>query len=1325
MSVKIFACLNPVSNERTILEANPGSIKDIINSLNAGFPLSHTRVCRNGEIIKDFSIEVKDGDTLWIKFVPYGTNEEIGRGMKIGGWAMVLVGVAAFFIPGLGGAVGIALIGTGLTATLGGTVLLNVNIPKLEDSEKPEQDPSIRGAKNQSRPHGRIPVLFGRHRIYPDLAANQYTEIKGNQQYFVQLFCGGYKDYEIDKDTIKLGDIPIVDLSHTKNIQQILAGTDPAIDMEILQNGEASRIYPKCVHEEVLNAPLQKEVKDADGNKISGEIIRHTPDKTDEISVDIFFQNGLGKYNDQGKLGSASVVVAAWYKGTNDKDFTLLGYFDGNKNTISGSELKMKRFQVKKEKLKPDLYTVKIERVTADSTNSKVVDTVHIGSIRSKKSEPPIREVRQKELTIIALKVLATSKLTGVLDSFNYVATSKLPVYSKNGSGPLYWLTAAETRNPAAMLLHALRGRASQQTVDPDDVDWPSIEAFYLWCEEHKYTCNAYLSESVTIAELIRMIGSTARADILRIDSKISIIQDIERPAHMQLFTPKNTVSYSVTMFNADIPDAIALRFIDEKAGFTHNDLSVYNTPDGNKVEEPDSIQKTDLWGITDDEQARRIGMYNYACLKNRPFVHTIETDIEYLLVNKGDWIQYAGDIALTGSVQGRIKGIIWVDGVIVGIDTDEPVVMTEGQQHAVRIRLSDGTIILKEVVYNPGLRREKSITYYPGEGEELFEPFIGEMYAVDERNNVYYEPQNVILFTEPMEAKNAPKAGNIYAFGVRGYEVIDLIITDIQPGQNLSAALTCVEYSPKIFDVDKPDFILPEFENKITPVSGAVDHGVVNPDNWKHFAVFHDSEEEPERPASDGQDGGWYREQTFRAIWQSTKTAKSIEDGEWGLPVRIRAERGTDDITPIWLGLTPQNATLETDGDGNILAGLLPLEIQARLFQWNSVLSDAVYSLTGAPAGVTINSSGLVTVGANTILGDSSDITVNAEFRGDVYSSKINIKKLFRKFSTDYLGTVNEIQLNNPEVMIIAGGPPGRKRAITENFVLMVSGNQAGSVFQWTGTAWVYRDPVKFTDLYTRCFMDGLEVPGLAENVQWIGALFAARIAAAKAFIAELQTQLLELQDGGIIQSANYKEGESGFCITGDTGDAEFNKAKIRGELHGESGTFNRGIFNDVSISGNSIFRGSIDSGVLKVLPSNPQAFSAVAGNSVRAFGATVAATMGWGTPAHLPGTTFTIFPSSGSYGINNRFPYRIDFVGVYGGAGIPHNWDIYIYNEAGTQIGRQLSNYSFSVSLSFTVGTAGKTLRLENLPPSTTTPGEVYRKFDGVSEWQLMIKS
>jgi hypothetical protein len=1185
VSVNVIAELNPHWSIRTKLTVSPKPVADIIRELDSGFPASQARVCLNGEIVKDFSAMTRDGDTLWVKFVPYGTPGETGAGMKIGGWALAAIGLAVGFVAGwtgFGAAAAVALIGSGVGLVTGGAVLMNVNIPSLKDREKPDQDPSIRGGKNQARPHGRIPVLFGRHRLYPDLAANPHTSVTGNSQYYTQLFCGGYKDCVIDLDSLKLGETPLADLSGTKDIGQILAGADPFIQMEILQNGEPSQLYPYCVHEDAINAPLQNQTEDAEGNKIPGEITRRTPDNTDTINVDIFLYNGIGKYNNESGLVSASVEVKASYKKPADGDWLPLGFFNNNSNTLSGKELKTKRYQITSEKLTPGAYDVKIERVTEDSADSKVIDQVYVGSVRSVKSVPPIRPGRQKDLTIIALRVAATAKVQGVVDSFNYAATSKLPVYAGGGSGELYWLAAAETRNPAAVLLHALRGRAAQQRADPGDIDWPSFEAFYRWCEEHKYYCDSYLCESVTVAELLRMIGGTARADILRVDSKISVVQDIERPAHVQLFTPKNTRGYSVAMFTADIPDEIALRYIEREAGYVQTELPVYNTADGKEGEEPpETVQKVDLWGITDRAQAWLIGRYNYACLKHRPFVHTVEVDIEYLLCNKGDWIQYAGDLALTGPVQGRVTETLRSDdNRCVGVRIDEPVETEAGKEYAVRLRLSDGTVLLRDV----------SVTRQPGE----------------------------IYFTEPLAERDAPRPGDIYAFGIRGQEVIDLIITDIQPQADLCAVLTCVEYSPAIFGVDDPGFEMPEFENKITPVSGAVDSGVAGTARWKLFVTYHDDEREPPKPSGDGQGGGWHYAHTVQALWQSSKTAETVDSGEWGPPVRIKGERGNTDTVAVYLALSPQTVILDTDAAGGIIEGLLPFTARAELFKWNYKIPgvegiprypgsgsnlfdpmlgdfvpaererDIVFSLADAPPGVTVNPDGVIAIAAGAALGDENSVTVRAEYGGETYTAVLFIQVKKRAGEDCYMGTVDTLPVpEGPEVTILKGPVQGRVRAWPGCYVLAVAAGtvggrvwKAGYVYQWTGVRWEERDPARYADLYMRCFPDGLEAPGLAQDTGWFVNLFCGLLFAQRAFITQLQTRLITLENGGAIKSANWPD-DDGFFIEGGSGDVFFGSGMFRGHIEALSGFFtgkvtaNEGVLNNVTINESCTVKG------------------------------------------------------------------------------------------------------------------------------------------------------
>lgn len=888
MSIKISALLNPFSSERKEFDVAPGqSIAEILKKIDT-FHAVNTgwRVLTGDTVITDFSTVPADGEQVYIKLVPEGNNQDMGNGMKVGGGILVALGViiaAATSWTGIGAGIGAALIGSGIGMLAGGIVLYNMQIPSLNEREKPEQDPSIRGSRNQMRPLGYIPFLFGRRRIYADLATSSYTWVDpaDGSQYLYQLFCAGQKDQLIDKDTIKIDETLLKDYSASGSVEQVLAGTDKLLQMKIAYGEDTPPLIKKCVHEIQINSLLKNKTDEGQ----DGAVIRTTPAGTTEINADVFFYNGLGKYNDKGKVEEASVTLGAWYKqaDADDSAYQPLGFFSAGSNTIHGHELKTKRYAIHKTGLSADRWTVKISRLSGDSTDSKVVDAVYVGSIRAIKNEAPVSKEKCRRLTLIGLKIKASEKLNNIVEQLNFVSESKLPVYKGNGSEEAAWEMQL-TDNPASAALYVLRGDFSQQKLDKNEIDWQAFEKLYTWCASHGYGCNEYVAESMPVSSLLSAIASTCRADIFKSNGKMTVVQDIARDGFVQLFTPRNSHGYAETLVMADIPDSLALQFVDKDAGFAKNKLQVYNTPDGNRIKEPETTQDVQLWGVTDSIQTRKLGMYKYAVTKNRPIVHKFSADFEYLLAMKGDWIKYAGDIALAGITQGRITDIIKNDArQIIGIKTDEMIPMETGKQYAVRIRKSDGSCMLLQLRTIAGSRGE-------------------------------------VLFQLPVSENNGPREGDLFAFGTQGNEAIDLIITDIQAGENLSADITCVEYAPEIFAVDDPNFVLPDFKNNITDVPSAVDSGRVDLAGWQTWTTFHDGTAIPDFPTGDGSSGGWHRIATAKSMWMSTKTARTIYEGVWSAPVPT----GTLTVDQLLGGDTiigkpdkPQGLTAEAERDG------------------------------------------------------------------------------------------------------------------------------------------------------------------------------------------------------------------------------------------------------------------------------------------------------------------------------------------------------------------------------------------------------------------------
>jgi len=91
-----------------------------------------------------------------------------------------------------------------------GSMLINAIAPirPLDTGTSPNPNPkqpySITGSQNKVNLFGTIPVVLGRHKMFPVYGAAPYTEIVGNEEYLRMLFVWGYGPLKIED--IKIGD---------------------------------------------------------------------------------------------------------------------------------------------------------------------------------------------------------------------------------------------------------------------------------------------------------------------------------------------------------------------------------------------------------------------------------------------------------------------------------------------------------------------------------------------------------------------------------------------------------------------------------------------------------------------------------------------------------------------------------------------------------------------------------------------------------------------------------------------------------------------------------------------------------------------------------------------------------------------------------------------------------------------------------------------------------------------------------------------------------------------------------------------------------------
>lgn len=594
----------------------------------------------DGVLSRDSYSSPLDHPCIWIHPIPRG--------------ASVVAGIFASLV--------VSLVVGGVTYGLMMSRLGSLgNTPKISSAA------SLRGSANTARPGQRLPVVLGRRRVVPDLAAQVYSSYEGHDQFLHQLFCFGYSGVVVDETSLKIGTTPV------SRYSDITYASDA---------GGIAEIYPRRCIETSVGLELDDE-----------PIVRSTASGTVRVRIGIAAPSGLYEYDDDEKV-PVRLGLRIEYKPTGSGSWSTS--YEASQMVVADV------WRWSHEIALPyssSTYDIRVTRTTPKSEGSSVIDYVYwdVLTCFTQDGEGNVFPIRNPEsYSLLALKARATGQLNGIVDSLSAYATLRTRRFDGKA-----WMVG-ETRNPAAAVLYLLTDRAvNPRPVDDARIDWESFEAFHAWCDEEGFTCDAQITGDFTIEELCTLICQSSLATLVIRPSLISVRLDRTSGEAVQMFTPRNAAEISMTRSFEDVPDILKCRFECEDVDYAEVERTIRLEDDGSisydtEVGDDEEATEVTLAGVTKADHAAHVMAVRLRQMHTQRRSYSWRTDLEGLVCLPGDVVLLATDSLLYGLGEGRV-----VSKAGSSITLDSELTFAEGMSYGIEHRRADGTLVRHSVV-NP-----------------------------------------------------------------------------------------------------------------------------------------------------------------------------------------------------------------------------------------------------------------------------------------------------------------------------------------------------------------------------------------------------------------------------------------------------------------------------------------------------------------------------------------------------------------------------------------------------------------------------------------------
>lgn len=404
-------------------------------------------------------------------------------------------------------------------------------------------------------------------------------------------------------------------------------------------------------------------------------------------------------------------------------------------------------------------YDVRIKRTTADSTSDRSNTDTSLLGVKFFQ-EMPADTAGQ---TRVSMTLKATGQLNGAVDRYSSLA-SAASVVPGLGSTPIH------TSNPAAWfyliakgIYHPTSGRLLAGAGLPDSkIDLDALEAWAQFCETNGLMCNAIFSEKISVADALTKVAKVGRAAYSYHSGKLGVVWDAPNQPPVAMFGPHNMLpgTFSISYSSEKLADEIVVRFENEEKDYESETIRVAVPGAGSTGQNPAEV---DLWGVTNKVQAgKEANLLAAAQLWRRRRI-SWETDLEGLIVTRGDVVLLSHDLTSWGA-SGRFFAAVSTTNV-----TLDKQVTGDGTQQWLAFRRPDS----------------EGITYHK------VTPFVG---AAD-----------TLTLVDPLPAApgadgNHPAADYVWTFGATATPGKKVKITSIVPSDENRVQITAVDENPEYY---------------------------------------------------------------------------------------------------------------------------------------------------------------------------------------------------------------------------------------------------------------------------------------------------------------------------------------------------------------------------------------------------------------------------------------------------------------------------------------------------------------------------------------------